>query len=72
VMIMSTRLISKTLDSSHCLSKDKTINILHEERVWAVNLGDHEEMALMGKRLTYIPRERQTRQQPLRVAADKA
>jgi len=39
-MTVSIGLISKSLNASHCLSKDEAVDILHEKRDWTVSSGD--------------------------------
>jgi hypothetical protein len=67
----SMKLISKSLNASHCLSKDETVYILNEKRDWVVSSGDRGNYGAKGKKLTYVP-GRRTRQRLLRVAASEA
>jgi hypothetical protein len=67
----SIKLISKSLNASHCLSKDETVYILNEKRDWVVSSGDRGKYGAKGNKLTYVP-GRRTRQRLPRVAASKA
>lgn len=49
------KLISKSLNASHCLSKDETVYILNEKRDWVVSSGDRGKYGAKGKKTNVCP-----------------